>query len=183
MNHPTRRLKMSPHAPEYDSRLNQALQDAKSLTDHELLRQPVELITEALTNHYSAGPLEIQFGKLWCDLEDLPTATQTVKVSIPVTGCSRALMTQPYTVPLSLHTAGPEANVSFPISISDAQLAETPPTTFKKLIDDACSRLRVIEDLANKEIAVHRERMRNTVYQILNPRVQRLRAFREAVSA
>jgi hypothetical protein len=182
MNRPTRRCTVSPHNPEYEGRLNQALQHAADLSDHELLQLPVEIITEALTNEYSAKPLEIHFGELWCDLEDLPGASQTVKVSIPVTGCTRVLFAQTITVPLSAHTYGPKGNISFPISISDAQLVESPPTTLKSLIDNACDRLQALADQANKEIAIHRERMRNFIHQALSPRVQRLQAFRQAVN-
>lgn len=175
----------SPQVSDYDNRFSSALQRARNLSEDELLRLPTEAIVEALTDEYSAAPIEIYFDRLSWNLEYLSGGYPAIIVSIPASGCTQALMQQPLTVQLTMYSnsGDPVVTLKFPIVVTDPQLTEMPPGALKQAMDGACDRLQVLVATANREIAVHRQRMREAIQGVVEPLARRLRAFRQVASA
>src|ERR1022692_2684752 len=98
MNRPVQRSgAISHYVTEYDGRLDQALNRARNLSEHELLSLPVESITQALADEYCAAVVIIDFDQLWWKLEDLPTLSPRIVVNVPARGCTGALLSQALT--------------------------------------------------------------------------------------
>jgi hypothetical protein len=61
-----------PYTAEYGVRLDQALSHARLVPDEELLRLPLDAISESLVDQHAAAPVVIQFDQMWWEMQESP---------------------------------------------------------------------------------------------------------------
>jgi hypothetical protein len=158
--------RISVHNAEYDTRLNQALTHARSVSDEELVKVPLDAVSEALVNEHAAAPVVIQFDQMWWESQESPIRSGVpfdgfeFAVKFPATGCNGALLRFPATLALSMSSTGDQpAIISIHFNLKDQQPSDFSPTAFRDAAALARGELERLERSANLEIAVQRQRM------------------------
>jgi hypothetical protein len=179
--------RVSVHNAEYGVRLNQALRHARSVSDEELVKIPLDAISEALVNEHAAAPVVIHFDQMWWERQDSPIRTGVpvdgfgLAVKFPATGCTGALLPYSAALSLSINSTGDEpATISVYFNLKDQQPSDLAPEAFRDAAASARMNLERMEQSANIEIAVQRRRMLEEVQAIIQQRGRRLLAFRRA---
>jgi len=175
-----------PHTADYSGRLDQALSHARKVPDRELLRLPLDAISESLVDEHAAAPVVIQFDQMWWEMQESPIRSGPsdggleVAVKFPAVGCSGALLARS-TLPLSMNSSGEAPTViSIHLNLKDQQSSDLAPEAFRRAVASARTQLEQMERSANQEIAMHRDRMLKEVQAIIQHRGRRLQAFRRA---
>jgi len=179
--------RVSPHTAEYDVRLNQALSHARSLSDEELIKIPLDAISEALVNEHAAASVVIQFDQMWWERQESPIRSGApvdgfeFAVKFPATGCTGALLRYGTALPLTINSSGGKpATINVYFNLKDQQPSDLDPEAFRAAVASARIDLERMERAANKEIAAQRKRMLEEVQAIIQQRGRRLLAFRRA---
>lgn len=177
---------MYPYTAEYGVRLDQALSHARLVPDEELLRLPLDAISESLVDSHAAAPVVIQFDQMWWEMQESPIRSGPqdgglgVAVKFSAVGCTGALIARS-TLPLSMNSEGGKPTViSIHLTFKDQQSSDLAPEVFQREVASARTQLEQMERSANQEIAMHRDRMLKEVQAIIQHRGRRLYAFRRA---
>jgi hypothetical protein len=175
------------HTAEYGARLNQALSHARSVSDDELVKVPLDAISEALVNEYAAASVVIQFDEMWWESQESPIRTGApvdgfeFAAKFPATGCTGALLRYNTVLSLSMSSTGDQpAIISIHFNIKDQQPSDLSPGAFRDAAAFARMHLETMERSANQEIAAQRLRMLEEVQVIIQQRGRRVLAFRRA---
>lgn len=179
--------RISVHNAVYGTRLLQALSEARSVADDELLKIPLDAISEALVNEYAATPVVIHFDQMWWETRESPIRTDApadgfqFAVKFPATGCTGALLKFNTALSLSANSAGDNpAIINIQFNLKDQQPSDLSPEAFRDAAAFARANLEMMERAANQEIAVHRKEMLDEVHAVIQQRGRRIRAFRHA---
>jgi hypothetical protein len=177
------------HNAEYDKRLDQALNGARSVSDEELIKIPFDAISEALINGFAAAPIVIHFDQMWWEREESPIRYKVsvdgfeFAVKFPAAGCTCALFRYGTALSLSINSTGNErAVISIHFNLKDHQPSDLSLEAFRDATASARMDLERMERAANKEIAERRQEMLKEVQAIIQQRGCRLLAFRRAAN-
>lgn len=176
------------HTGEYDKRLNRALSHARFVSDEELVKVPLDSVSEALVNEHAAAPIVVQFDQMWWERRESPIYTGVTPVdglefavNFPATGCTGVFLR--FNTALSISMSATDckpAIISIHLCLNDRELSDLSAEAFRDAAAFVRAQLEMLERLANQEIATQRQRMLEEVQAIIQKRGRRVLAFRRA---
>lgn len=176
------------HTGEYDKRLNRALSHARLVSDEELVKVPLDSVSEALVNEHAAAPIIVQFDQMWWERRESPIYALApvdgleFAVNFPATGCTGVFLRFNTALSISMSaTDGKPAIISIHLRLNDREPSDLSAEAFREAAAFARTHLEMLERSANQEIAAQRQRMLEEVQAIIQQRGRRVLAFRRAV--
>jgi hypothetical protein len=179
------------HATEYDRRLRNALRRARDLPEDILVRMLVDAATDAIVAECAAAAIAVDHAGFWAESQEAPPRKGHedeerevwLTLNVTVDGAASALM-RPGGLPISIHAVGNQpATVILTLPSTNQQMATLTADILGQTAEVFHTQLRAAAAAANEEIERHRAEVRSQVRAVLEPRAQRLQAFRAATDA